>query len=66
MRDIMGVSARPIANTDVLCFGPLDTPMDDLAAGVLHPRRIYSGVVGGVEGLWQQDGYPHGERGHRL
>ncbi|HEY3288520.1 MAG TPA: phosphoribosylformylglycinamidine synthase subunit PurS, partial [Anaerolineae bacterium] len=24
IRDILGVSARPIANTDVLCFGPLD------------------------------------------
>ena len=58
VRDIMGVSARPIANTDVLCFGPLDTPMDDLAAGVLHPRRIYSGVVGGVEDYGNKMGIP--------
>ncbi len=26
VRDILGVSARPIANTDVLCFGPQDLP----------------------------------------
>jgi len=26
VRDILGVSARPIANTDVLCFGPHNCP----------------------------------------
>ncbi|HZG66215.1 MAG TPA: AIR synthase related protein, partial [Herpetosiphonaceae bacterium] len=25
VRDVLGVSAQPIANVDVLCFGPLDT-----------------------------------------
>ncbi len=33
VRDVLGVSARPIANTDVLCFGFPDTP--DSA----HPDR---------------------------
>ena len=28
VRDVIGVSARPIANTDVLCFGPQDLPAD--------------------------------------
>ena len=37
VRDIIGVSARPIANTDVLCFGPLDTPMEQLPGSVLPP-----------------------------
>lgn len=58
VRDIMGVSARPIANTDILCFGPLDTAMEDLPAGVLHPRRIYSGVVSGVEDYGNKMGIP--------
>ncbi|NLG26552.1 MAG: phosphoribosylformylglycinamidine synthase subunit PurL, partial [Chloroflexi bacterium] len=58
VRDIMGVSARPIANTDVLCFGPLDLPMDEVPGGVLHPRRIYSGVVHGVEDYGNKMGIP--------
>jgi phosphoribosylformylglycinamidine (FGAM) synthase-like enzyme len=35
IRDVIGVSARPIANTDVLCFGPPDLDFADLPAGVL-------------------------------
>ncbi len=58
VRDIMGVSARPIANTDVFCFGPLDIPPEDLPAGVLHPRRIYNGVVDGVEDYGNKMGIP--------
>ncbi|MCE5258430.1 MAG: phosphoribosylformylglycinamidine synthase subunit PurL, partial [Chloroflexi bacterium] len=58
VRDIIGVSARPIANTDVLCFGPLDTDPESLPAGVLHPRRIYNGVVGGVEDYGNKMGIP--------
>jgi phosphoribosylformylglycinamidine synthase II len=48
VRDVLGVSHRPIAVTDVLCFGPADLPASDLPEGVLHPRRIRSGVVAGV------------------
>ncbi len=58
VRDIMGVSARPIANTDILCFGPLDMSQDDLPAGVLHPRRIRNGVVHGVEDYGNKMGIP--------
>ncbi len=58
VRDIMGVSARPIANTDVLCFGPLDADPGNLANGVLHPRRIYNGVVHGVEDYGNKMGIP--------
>src|SRR5690606_1472244 len=36
VRDILGVSAKPIANTDILCFGPQDLPESDLPEGVLH------------------------------
>jgi phosphoribosylformylglycinamidine synthase len=58
VRDILGVGARPIANTDVLCFGPQDLPVDDLPSGVLHPRRIADGVVRGIEDYGNKMGIP--------
>jgi phosphoribosylformylglycinamidine synthase len=58
VRDVMGVSARPIANTDVLCFGPTDATLETLPGGVLHPRRIYNGVVAGVEDYGNKMGIP--------
>jgi phosphoribosylformylglycinamidine synthase II/phosphoribosylformylglycinamidine synthase I len=58
VRDILGVSARPIANTDVLCFGPPDLLEADLPAGVLHPRRIADGVVHGIEDYGNKMGIP--------
>jgi phosphoribosylformylglycinamidine synthase len=58
IRDVMGVSALPIANTDVLCFGPLDLPEDALSPGVLHPRRIAAGVVAGVRDYGNKLGIP--------
>ena len=62
IRDVMGVSARPIAATDVLCFGPSDTLLEDLPAGVLHPRRVALGRGRRRRGLRQQDGHTHRER----
>jgi phosphoribosylformylglycinamidine synthase len=58
VRDIIGVSARPIANTDVLCFGPPDLPFDHLPTGVLHPRRIAAGVIAGIEDYGNKMGLP--------
>lgn len=58
MRDILGVSARPIANTDVLCFGPPDLPWAQLPAGVLHPQRVAAGVVHGIEDYGNKMGVP--------
>ncbi len=58
IRDVLGVSARPIANTDVLCFGPPDLPAASLPEGVLHPRRIADGVVHGVEDYGNKMGIP--------
>lgn len=58
VRDVLGVSARPIANTDVLCFGPVDLPDDQLLAGSLHPRRIADGVVHGIEDYGNKMGIP--------
>ncbi|MBV9616374.1 MAG: phosphoribosylformylglycinamidine synthase subunit PurS, partial [Ktedonobacteraceae bacterium] len=58
IRAVLGVSARPIACTDVLCFGPLETPADELPDGVLSPRRIASGVVNGVRDYGNKMGIP--------
>lgn len=58
VRDVMGVSAQPIANTDVLCFGPLDLPERELSDGVLHPRSIAAGVVAGVRDYGNKLGIP--------
>ncbi len=58
IRDILGVSAKPIANTDVLCFGPQDLDPASLPEGVLHPRQIQSGVVAGVQDYGNKIGVP--------
>ncbi|MCB9139317.1 MAG: phosphoribosylformylglycinamidine synthase subunit PurL [Caldilineaceae bacterium] len=58
VRDILGVSARPIACTDVLCFGPQDFPHAELPPGILHPRRIAEGVVAGVGDYGNKLGLP--------
>ena len=58
VRDVLGVSARPIAVTDVLCFGPQDMPPDQVPDGSLHPRRIKAGVVNGVEDYGNKLGLP--------
>ena len=58
IRDVLGVSAKPIAATDVLCFGPQDADPAELPEGVLHPRRIRSGVVAGVQDYGNKIGIP--------
>ncbi|MGB9634433.1 MAG: AIR synthase-related protein, partial [Chloroflexaceae bacterium] len=58
IRDVLGVSAEPIANTDVLCFGMPDTPLTTLPPGVLHPARVASGVVAGVRDYGNKLGIP--------
>jgi phosphoribosylformylglycinamidine synthase len=58
VRDVIGVSARPVANLDVLCFGPQDLPVADLPDGVLHPRRVAAGVVAGVGDYGNKLGLP--------
>ena len=59
IRDIVGVSARPIAVTDVLCFGPQDLPEADVPDGSLHPRRVQAGVVAGVGDYGNKMGIPN-------
>jgi len=59
-RDIMGtgMGARPIFNTDVLCFGPPDTPAAEVPAGLLHPLRVMEGVHRGIVDGGNQSGIP--------
>ncbi|MCS7138980.1 MAG: phosphoribosylformylglycinamidine synthase subunit PurL [Crenarchaeota archaeon] len=58
IRDILGVWGEPIALTDVLCFGPLETRYEDLPPGVKHPRYIYRGVVAGIGNYGNNMGIP--------
>jgi phosphoribosylformylglycinamidine synthase len=58
IRDVLGVSHKPIANTDILCFGPQNVTFDQLPQGVLHPRRVMSGVVAGVQDYGNKIGIP--------
>ncbi len=59
-RDIMGtgLGAKPIFNTDVLCFASPDTPKADVPAGLLHPRRVMEGVHRGIIDGGNQSGIP--------
>jgi phosphoribosylformylglycinamidine synthase II len=58
VRDVMGVSARPIATTDVLCFGPPDLAFEALPQNVLHPQRVADGVIAGVADYGNKMGIP--------
>ena len=60
IRDPMGtgLGAKPVANTDIFCFGLPDKKMDEVPKGVLHPRRIMKGVVAGVRDYGNRMGIP--------
>lgn len=60
IRDSMGtgLGAKPIANTDVFCVGVPVIPREKVPKGVLHPRRILKGVVGGVRDYSNRMGIP--------
>jgi len=60
IRDVLGtgLSARPILNTDVFCFGPPDFAHNKLPPGVLHPRRVFKGVRAGVADYANRLGIP--------
>ena len=60
IRDPMGtgLGAKPIANTDIFCFGLPDKKPNQVPKGVLHPRRIMKGVVSGVRDYGNRMGIP--------
>jgi len=59
-RDIMGTGkgARPIFNTDVLCFGYPETPRNKVPEGLMHPRKVMEGVHKGIVDGGNQSGIP--------
>jgi len=60
IRDVLGtgLGAKPIANLDVFCVGPADTPAAALPPGVIPPRRLLAGVVAGVRDYGNRMGIP--------
>ncbi len=58
-RDILGtgLGARPIANTDVFCFGPPDYS-GQIPRGLFHPSRVFRGVHSGVRSGGNESGIP--------
>jgi phosphoribosylformylglycinamidine synthase subunit PurSL len=60
IRDPMGtgMGAKPVANTNIFCFGLPDKKLDEIPKGVLHPKRVMKGVVGGVRDYGNRMGIP--------
>ncbi len=59
-RDILGtgMGARPIFNTNVLCFADPATPADRVPAALLPPARVLEGVHHGIVDGGNQSGIP--------
>ncbi|MHA2247531.1 MAG: phosphoribosylformylglycinamidine synthase subunit PurL [Candidatus Hodarchaeales archaeon] len=57
-RDIMGVGGEPILSMDNLFFGLLDTNIDDLPSGIMHPKRLMKGSVAGICDYGNKMGIP--------
>ncbi|PKL06747.1 MAG: phosphoribosylformylglycinamidine synthase [Spirochaetae bacterium HGW-Spirochaetae-9] len=58
IRDVVAVSARPIAVTDVLCFGLIGEGGADAPGAGLSVEHIRSGVVAGVQDYGNKMGIP--------
>ena len=58
-RDILGtgLGARPIANTDIFCFGPPDWE-GELPENLFHPSRVLEGVHAGIRVGGNESGIP--------
>ena len=59
-RDILGtgLGARPLFNTNVLCFDYPDTPPQEVPPPLIHPRRLLLGVHRGILDGGNQSGIP--------
>ncbi len=60
IRDVLGtgLGAKPIANLDVFCVAPPDTPAAAIPPGVIPPRRLLAGVAAGVRDYGNRMGIP--------
>ncbi len=59
-RDVLGtgMGAKPIFNTDVLCFAPPSTPDAEVPEGLIAPRDVLEGVHRGIVDGGNQSGIP--------
>ncbi len=59
IRDVLGagLGAKPIFNTDIFCFAPQNYG-EEIPKGIIHPRRIFYGVVSGVRDYGNRMGIP--------
>ncbi len=59
IRDVLGagLGAKPIFNTDIFCFAPSNYSKE-VPSGILHPKRIFRGVVEGVRDYGNRMGIP--------
>jgi phosphoribosylformylglycinamidine synthase len=59
-RDILGTGkgAKPIFNTNYLCFGDPSTPAEEIPAGLLHPKTVLRGVHQGIVEGGNHSGIP--------
>jgi len=55
---VLGIAHKPIAITDILCFGHPDVALDTVPDGALHPRRIREGIIDGVADYGNKIGLP--------
>jgi phosphoribosylformylglycinamidine synthase len=58
LRDVLGVSAKPIAATDVFCFGPANADLSTYGGTVLPTLQVAHGVVAGVQDYGNKIGVP--------
>jgi len=60
IRDIMatGLGGKPIANTNILCFAPPQTPWEKIPEGLLHPKRVMRQVISGIMDYGNKMGIP--------
>ena len=58
IRDILGagLGAQPIFNTDIFCLAPGDS--QNIPHNVLHPQRVFRGVVSGIRDYGNRMGIP--------
>ena len=49
IRDVLGTGhgAKPLANLDVFCVAPLETPAEIIPPGIIPPKKLLHGVVAG-------------------
>lgn len=59
-RDIVGtgLGAKVLASTDMFCFAPPSTPLEEIPPGCLHPHYLLRRVVTGVKDYGNRMGIP--------